>query len=86
MSDIAQLRNQVDVVDDQILNALCERIKICKAIGGAKKKQGLPVKDSDRENAVYSRIKEKAVKLGLDSRQVEAVYREIVNMCSAVQE
>jgi chorismate mutase len=86
MSDIEQLRKQVDDVDDRILKALCERVKICKAIGEAKKKQGLPVKDSDRENAVYRRVKEKAVKLGLDSRQVEAVYREIVNICSAVQE
>ena len=86
MSEIQQLRKQVDDVDDRILKALSERVKICKAIGNAKKKQGLPVKDSERENAVYRRIKEKAAKLGLDSRQVEAVYREIVNICSAVQE
>jgi len=86
MSEIQQLRKQVDDVDDRILKALSERVKICKAIGNAKKKQGLPVKDSERETAVYRRIKEKAAKLGLDSRQVEAVYREIVNICSAVQE
>jgi chorismate mutase len=86
MSEIQQLRKQVDNVDDRILKALSERVKICKAIGEGKKKQGLPVKDSDRENAVYRRVKEKAAKLGLDSMQVEAVYREIVNICSAVQE
>ncbi len=52
----------------------------------AKKKQGKPVRDVSRENEVFVRIKEKAAKLGLSSGQVEAVYREIVNMCSAVQE
>ena len=86
MSDIQQLRKRVDEVDDQILIALCERVKVCKAIGDAKKNQGMPVRDLSRENEVYKRIKEKSAKLGLDSGQVEAVYREIVNMCSAVQE
>jgi chorismate mutase len=86
MNDILQLRKQVDNVDDQILKALCERVKICRAIGDAKKKQGLAVRDLSRENDVYRRVKEKSVKLGLDSGQVEAVYREIVNICSAVQE
>jgi chorismate mutase len=86
MSDIQQFRKRVDEVDDQILMALCERVKICKAIGDVKRKQGLTVRDSSREDEVYKRIKQKSSKLGLSSGQVEAVYREIVNMCSAVQE
>jgi len=86
MDEIAQKRKRIDEVDDQILSALCERVKLCKAIGAAKKKQGLAVRDSARESEVYRRIKEKSVQFGLDSGQVEAVYREIVNMCSAVQE
>ena len=86
MDEIAQKRKRIDQVDDQILLALCERVKLCKAIGEAKKKQGLAVRDSVRESEVYRRIKEKSVQFGLDSGQVEAVYREIVNMCSAVQE
>ena len=86
MDEIPRLRKQVDAIDDQILVALCERVKVCKAIGSAKKKQGKPVRDVSRENEVYVRIKEKAVQLGLSSGKVEAVYREIVNMCSAVQE
>ena len=86
MDEIPKLRKQVDAIDDQILSALCERVKVCKAIGDAKKNQGKPVRDISRENEVYKNIKEKAVQLGLISSQVEAVYREIVNMCSAVQE
>jgi len=86
MDEIPKLRKKVDSVDDQILLAICERVKVCKAIGDAKKKQGMPIRDTSRENEVYKRIKEKSAQLGLDSGQVEAVYREIVNMCSAVQE
>jgi chorismate mutase / prephenate dehydratase len=86
MDELQQLRKKVDAIDDQIINALCERVKVCKSIGDLKKKQGKPIRDQSRENAVYTRIKEKAAQTGLDAGQVEAVYREIVNMCSAVQE
>ena len=46
--------------------ALCERVKVCKAIGDAKKKQGMPIRDLSRENEVYRRIKEKAVQYRLN--------------------
>ena len=86
MAEIPKLRKKVDEIDDQILTALCERVKVCKAIGSAKKKQGMPIRDTSREDEVFKRIKEKSAQFGLDSGQVEVVYREIVNMCSAVQE
>lgn len=85
MVDIQQLRKRVDEVDEQILNALSERAKICRAIGLVKKKQGMQIRDASRENELYKHVKEKAVQFHLDPIQVEAVYREIVNMCSAVQ-
>ena len=53
MDEIPKLRKQVDAIDDQILVALCERVKVCRAIGAAKKKQGKPVRDVSRENEVY---------------------------------
>ena len=86
MDEVQQLRKKIDTIDDQILVGLCERVKLCKTIGAVKKQQGLAVRDSARENEVYKRIKEKSAQFGLDAGQVEAVYREIVNMCSAVQE
>ncbi|MGA3061129.1 MAG: chorismate mutase [Candidatus Bathyarchaeia archaeon] len=86
MDEIQQLRKKVDQVDEQILNALNKRAKICRAIGLVKKKKGLQIRDTARENEVYESVKEKAVKFHMDPLQVEAVYREIVNMCSVVQE
>jgi len=86
IDELEQYRRKVDEVDDLILKALTERVEICVAIGLVKKKLGRRIKDVDRENEIYDRVKEKSVKLGLNSLRVEAVYREIVNMCSAVQE
>ncbi|MGO8806412.1 MAG: chorismate mutase [Candidatus Bathyarchaeia archaeon] len=86
LDELELYRKEVDQVDDLILKSLTERVKICMAIGLLKKKRGLPVKDISRENDVYKKVKAKSAKLCLDSARVEAVYREIVNMCSAVQE
>ena len=86
MDELGQYRKQVDQIDELILKALAERVKMCRAIGLVKKKRGMPVRDVSRENEVYKSVKEKSVEFGLDPLQVEAVFREIVNMCSAVQE
>ncbi|MGZ4851002.1 MAG: chorismate mutase [Candidatus Bathyarchaeia archaeon] len=86
MDEIEELRKKVDEIDEQIITALCERAKACKTIGLVKKKKGAPVRDIGREGEVYKRVKQKAIEFRLDPVQVEAIFREIVNMCSAVQE
>jgi chorismate mutase len=86
MDDINQLRNRIDAVDEQILQFLSKRADVCRLIGSLKRKHKIPIKDIPRENDVYAHIREQAAALGLNPMQVEAVYRQIVNMCMAVQE
>jgi len=86
MDDLKQLRKKIDALDDQILKLLIRRVQVCRDIGLAKKSQGLPIHDSQREQEVYQKLKVKAAGLGFNALQIEAIYREIVNMCSAVQE
>ena len=71
MDDIQQLRKKVDEIDEQILNALNERIKICRTIGLIKKKKGLQIRDNARENEVYKRVKEKAIQFHLNPVQIK---------------
>jgi len=85
VQEIKQLRKKIDKVDEQILQSISERVKICKSIGLVKEKHGIPIQDFPRENYVYTRIGEKATELGLDPSHVEAIYRQIVTMCSAIQ-
>jgi chorismate mutase len=86
MGDLKQLRGEIDAIDEQIMRFLAKRVKVCEAVGTSKKMEGLPVHDAKREEEVLKRVRQKATELGLSSIQVEAVYREIVNMCSSVQE
>jgi len=86
MQEIKQLRKRIDEVDEQILQSLSQRVEICRSIGLVKGKNGLPIQDFPRENDVYAHIREKATELSLDPFHVEAIYRQIVGMCSAVQD
>jgi len=86
MESIKQLRKRIDEVDEQILQSLSKRTEICRSIGLVKEKHGFPIQDFPRENDVYAHIRERAAELGLDPSHVEAIYGEIVNMCSAVQD
>jgi chorismate mutase len=86
MEDIKKLRRRIDEIDEQILRFLGERSEICRSIGILKKDNEMPIIDPYRENQVYRNIREKASDFGLDAEQVEAIYRQIVNMCSSVQE
>jgi len=86
VQDIKKLRKRIDEIDEQLLRFLGERSEICRSIGLLKKDNDMPITDSYRENQVYRNIREKAPDFGLDADQVEAIYRQIVNMCSSVQE
>jgi chorismate mutase len=86
MEELAELREKVDAIDDQILRTLVQRAKVCQAIGDCKKQKGKPVQDLQREVEVFKRARERAELFKLDPNHIERIFREIVNMCSAVQE
>ena len=85
MEEIRQFRRRIDEVDEQILQSLGKRAEICRSLGLVKDKHGMPIQDSPREDDVYVRIRKRASELGLDPSHIEAIYSEIVNMCSIVQ-
>lgn len=85
MEQISQLRDKIDDIDNQILVLLQQRVEICKEIGFLKKKLNIAIQDNAREAYVYNQVRNKANDLGLDSEQIDSIFHQIVNMCSAVQ-
>jgi len=86
LEKILSFRKRINEVDEQILGFLKERVEICKIIGKIKREHGIPVKDYQREDELYKRIERRASELGLNPRDVKAVYQKIVDMCTHVQE
>jgi chorismate mutase len=85
MEKIKKERRELDRIDDQILNLLRKRVNVCRSIGAIKRLNRIPVLDALREEALRKRIRAESVELDLDSEQVDAIYREIIALCTHVQ-
>lgn len=81
---IEELRKEIDVLDDEIVQLFCRRLSLCKQIGEIKAKNGITVADFDRENAVLCRLT-----ASLDDENAAAVkklYAEIFNVTKSLQQ
>lgn len=53
---IAEFRNQIDGIDGELARLLKERLDLVSSIGMEKQKQGIPVFDPSREQAILDRL------------------------------
>jgi chorismate mutase len=83
---ISALRKKVDEIDEEILRFLKERMEVCKSIGAIKREHGIPIRDHQREDEIYTNIVRKASKLELNPQKVKAIYQKIMAMSTHAQE
>jgi len=83
---VLTLRKKVDEIDEKILYFLKERVEVCKSIGAIKREHGIPIRDYQREDDVYTNIMRKASELELNPQEVKAIYQEIMAMSAHAQE
>ena len=86
MERILSLRRKIDEIDEQILRFLKERVEVCKIIGKTKRNHGIPIRDRRRENEKYRYVMTRASELGLNPREVNAVFQEVITMGINAQE
>jgi len=55
--ELDELREKIDVVDDEIARLLNERMRHVKKISRVKTAEGLPTLDSERERMIVERVK-----------------------------
>jgi len=79
------LRKKIDEADSRIVELIAERIRRAQEIGREKQKLGKQVEDTVREERVLDHVREIARKEGISDRDVERIYREIVNASKTVQ-
>ncbi|MCY0858945.1 MAG: chorismate mutase [Sulfolobaceae archaeon] len=85
MEEINLYREKIDEIDQQILQLLKSRIELAKKIGEIKRKNGLPILDETREQNKINELNEFATRIGLPSKLVNEVYREIIKWSRVVQ-
>lgn len=71
------LRNEIDIVDEEIIEMLSIRMKLVKQVGALKKKEGLPPLDKER----WLKVLESKISLAkandLDTDMVRDIYELI---------
>lgn len=75
---LAALRERIDRVDEQLMNALEERTAICREVAELKAAQDIPMMQPDRVAAVEARWAELAAARGLDEDFARSLARAVV--------
>jgi chorismate mutase len=86
MSDMTELRVEINRLNNEILKLLSERVQVSLRIGDVKKHLGIPVVDRQRETKVLEQVKDLAQKNDLDPEGVVKVFKEIIRMSVEAQE
>src|SRR5215217_3273966 len=77
-SALAEFRERIDRVDEQLLSALAERTAICREVAEHKREQDIPMMQPDRVAAVEGRWAELAAERGLDADFARSLARAVV--------
>lgn len=81
---IDELRLKINDIDEQMLQLFKSRMAVSKAIGDAKKRQGLPIMDAHREQLIYDRLKEQ-----LNDEELwpyyQAFIKEVMRLSKEIQ-
>lgn len=56
LEKLKHFRNEIDRIDKDIVNLICKRLEICRAIGEYKKENDLPILDDKRWDDVLSKV------------------------------
>jgi chorismate mutase len=83
--DIAELRRKIDAVDQRILSALSERVRLVMEVGDYKRARNLPVYDPDRERSLFDRLCGLA-EPPLDAGTVRRIFERIVDECRSIEQ
>jgi chorismate mutase / prephenate dehydratase len=82
--DLAELRQQIDALDEQIVELLNRRAQVVVQVGKIKNAGGAPIYSPDREKAVLERIRT-ANQGPLPDKTLVAIYRELMSGCFTLQ-
>ena len=82
--DIADWRNKIDELDEQIVKLISERAAAAVAIGKLKQESDAPIYEPNRERVVFAHVRD--INPGpLSGVQVQDIYERIMDVMRALQ-
>jgi chorismate mutase len=86
--EIADWRNKIDELDEQITALLCERAAAAQEIGKLKASAGAAVYEPKREQVVYDRVRAFAAQRqppSLNGPQIQDIYERVMDVMRSLQ-
>jgi len=74
---ISQLRQQIDELDNQLMDLLAKRMRVCREIGQYKKEHNMTVVQAQRYNEILDKRGVQGSMCGMDANFVKMVYEHI---------
>ena len=88
-SELQRLRDHLDVIDQQLLKLLSQRMEISRQIGAIKHQNNMPIFQPQRWEQVLAQQQKAGAALGLDDHFVkeiaEKIHRESLRMQEEIQ-
>lgn len=75
--DIKALRKQIDEIDNELMEMLSKRMRVCREIGQYKKEHNMTVLQTSRYNEILEKRGAQGVLCGMDAQFVKTVYEAI---------
>ena len=78
---IDDLRDRIDVIDNQLVRLLNVRVACAVEVGRLKNEAGLPIYQPDRESQVLARVRESATALSgpLTAEAVVRIFERVID-------
>ena len=74
---IHELRKQIDELDNQLMELLAKRMRVCREIGQYKKEHNMPVLQTVRYNEIQNKRGAQGVLCGMDPDFVRKIFEEV---------
>lgn len=77
---LANLRGEINSIDDQLIQLLCERYKATLEVGKIKTENWLSIKDEQREAFIFERTGNVAKHKGLEPEIAKQIFQLICKL------
>ncbi|MGN0069546.1 MAG: chorismate mutase [Prevotella sp.] len=74
---IHELRKQIDDLDNQLMELLAKRMRVCREIGQYKKEHNMTVLQTERYNEILDKRGAQGALCGMDAAFVKSVFEEV---------
>jgi len=83
---LAPARARLDQIDEEVLDLLAERMRVCLAVADLKADHDIPMMQPGRVSHVLKRAEERARSTGLDPHYLTGVYRRVIDATCAAED